>query len=393
MGDLLYDTYLKSSKNPTLFLDNKFYSLLSDFCKLYIFWKNYFKNNNIKAIIGVHSSYSYGIPLRIALKKKIPTYCVTFRKINKLSNKMQFLSGEFINFKKKFKKIDKKIKKNGLSIAKKKIKMRFDGVAGIKSHIISSEVSSFSKKFQKRRIFKTEKPIIVIFPHDFFDAVHAYGENLFNDFYEWLEFLGKISKNTDYCWYIKNRPNYPGKFKIYQPKTEYIIDTFVKKYPNIIRLPNNYSHNQIINEGITCALTAYGTVALEYAFFNVPVINASVNNPHINYNFCLHPKSIKEYEDLILNVKNIKVKVNKSDIYEFFFMRHIYSTKSWLIDDLNKFMKFVGGWSNMNSYKFYEFWLSNISQKKENNINRVFEKFILSNDDVLNLSHTSNNNN
>ena len=52
-------------------------------------------------------------------------------------------------------------------------------------------------------------------PHDFFDATHIYGSTLFVDFYEWLKFLGKLSETTDYDWYIKNRPNFNGKFKIY----------------------------------------------------------------------------------------------------------------------------------------------------------------------------------
>ena len=96
--------------------------------------------------------------------------------------------------------------------------------------LISSEIGSFSKNYFKRKL-KNKNIKVIIFPHDFFDAVHAYGDILFEDFYEWLEFLEKISKKTDYEWYIKNRPNHPGKFKIYQPMTENLINDFVKKYP------------------------------------------------------------------------------------------------------------------------------------------------------------------
>ena len=99
-------------------------------------------------------------------------------------------------------------------------------------------------------------------------------------------------------WYIKNRPNFSGKFKIYQPQTEKVINDFIKRYPHIVKLPNNYSHNQIVNEGIDCALTVYGSVGLEYALFNVPVINANANNTHSNYNFNFHPQNLDEYENL-----------------------------------------------------------------------------------------------
>ena len=62
-------------------------------------------------------------------------------------------------------------------------------------------------------------------------------------------------------------------------------------------------------------LTVYGSVGLEYAYFNIPVINASINNPHGNYNFNLNPQSIEEYEKLILSIKDIKISINKNEIY------------------------------------------------------------------------------
>ena len=129
----------------------------------------------------------------------------------------------------------------------------------------------------------------------------------FNDFYEWLDFLGKMSEKTEYQWYLKNRPNHPGKFTKYQPFTEKIIKDVCKKYKNIILLPNDYSHHQIIDEGINFVLTCYGSVGIEYAYFKIPVINASKNNPHINYNFNLNPKNKKEY---IYMIKNLKKYIN-----------------------------------------------------------------------------------
>jgi len=388
VGDLIYDTYIKSKIKPTIFFDDDFYFLLHDFCKLFVYWKKYFENNDIKAVIGVHTAYSYGIPLRIALKKKIPTYCVSFRKINKLSENMRYLAGEFVNYKKNFLKLDINLKRKGIEKAKKRLEDRINGVAGVKADIISSQISSFGKKYLNREINENNKIKVVIFPHDFFDAVHAYGDTLFEDFYEWLEYLGKISKKTDYDWYIKNRPNYLGKFQIYQPNTENIINKFVSNYPQIKKLPNNYPHNQIISEGISCVLTAFGSVAMEYALFNIPVINASKNNPHCNYNFNFHPKNLKEYEKLILDIKNIKLKIEKTEIYEYYFMRHIYNSKNWLIDDLEDFMKFVGSWTHMNSYKFYEYWIKNISEDREKKLNVTIENFINSNDDATNISHT-----
>ena len=68
-------------------------------------------------------------------------------------------------------------------------------------------------------------------------------------------------------------------------------------------------------------------------------------------------------------------------------MRFIYNLNNWLIDDLEDLMKNVGGWSNINSYKFYKYWLKNISKKKEDRLNNIFENFYNSKDDAVNFSH------
>ena len=40
---------------------------------------------------------------------------------------------------------------------------------------------------------------------------------------------------------------------------------------------SNTSHHKIISEGVDFVLTVYGSVAIEYAYFGIPVINATKN--------------------------------------------------------------------------------------------------------------------
>ena len=49
----------------------------------------------------------------------------------------------------------------------------------------------------------------------------------------------------------------------------------------------------------------------EYALFDIPVINAAVNNPHHRYNFNFNPKSIEEYKNMILNLSSLNLKIEK----------------------------------------------------------------------------------
>ena len=125
IGDLIYDTYIKSRRKPTVSFNEDFFKMVLDFCKLFIFWDEYFKKNNIQSLIGVHTAYSYGLPLRIAIYKEIPTYCVSSRRIHRLSKKMQFAGGEFFNYKKIISKIEKNKVEEGVKAAKKNYKIGF----------------------------------------------------------------------------------------------------------------------------------------------------------------------------------------------------------------------------------------------------------------------------
>ena len=65
----------------------------------------------------------------------------------------------------------------------------------------------------------------------------------------------------------------------------------------------NYSHKQIISEGIDFVITQHGSVGYEYAYLGIPVINSSINNPQISYKFNINPKSKL---DFIKRVRNLK---------------------------------------------------------------------------------------
>ena len=118
-------------------------------------------------------------------------------------------------------------------------------------------------------------------------------------------------------------------------KTDEYIKILSKRNKNLINLPKNLTPKSVSKLGIKYALTMYGTVGSELPLYNIILINASLNNPHINYNFNLHPRSIAEYEKFLLNLKNVKIKINKKDIYEHY-MKHFYFHNKWIFKDLTK---------------------------------------------------------
>ena len=383
IGDLIYDHYLIKYKLPTIDVTSTtFKNFLLTSVEIYVFWKFFFKNHTIKALNVSHCVYLLAIPLRIAVKNKVLVYQTKYQSIHKF-NKKHFHEYEgFKNFSKTFSLMTKKDRLNGIKLAKKLLIKKMSGKILVDQS--ESTKSAYFKKTSKIRVIKKSKRIkVLILTHCFFDSPHSYGKNIFVDFYEWIEFLGKMSNITNYDWYIKLHPDYLNG-------TKEIIDNFLIKYPKINYIPANISHHQIINEGINFALTVYGTVGAEYAYKKIPVINASINNPHISYNFNFHPKNLREYENLIYNLKKIKLKISISKVYEFYYMRNIHYWHNWLGLNYREFINKVGSYKNQFTYQAYKIWLKEFNINKHKSIIKTIDNFIKSNSNLLEYKHINN---
>ena len=380
IGDLLYDTYLKSKLVPTIDVnDENFYIFFKEFLILFFYWQEFYKKNNVVSTIGVHTCYSFGIPLRISIHNKIPSFAINSRGLMRVDKNIPSMYAGFKLHNKNFLKYFMQKKNKCLKIAKDNLDLRLGGRTGIDVGLFNREKSSFSKKKSRSKVLQINSKIkILICTHDFLDSIHVNGKNLFPDFNLWISYLGDLSnkKKNEYDFYIKSHPSSGNKYAKYQKYTEIFVNRLIKKYPNIKKIPNETSHKQIINEGIKFVLTVYGSVGIEYAALGIPVINASINNPHINYNFNINPSSLKNYKKILNNLKKIKLKIKKEEIYECYFMKHFFHDENWLFDNYKKFLNKVGGFQNIHDNKFYEYWIDNFNKKDLNKSYARISNFI-----------------
>ena len=121
-------------------------------------------------------------------------------------------------------------------MGKKLLENRFSG--RFDKTIPYSRNQSYKKNIKKVNYIKKTGFNILIAAHSFSDAPHVYGNNLFPDFKEWLDFLGNLSKETNFNWYIKDNPDYPSTNKIF-------VNEFINRFPNIKQLPGNISHHYL----------------------------------------------------------------------------------------------------------------------------------------------------
>jgi len=379
IGDLIYDDYLRTNRVPTIdLLEKKFILSLKNSIKVYVFWKNYLIDHDVRAINISHCVYNLAIPLRIAISKDIPVYQFNATHAYRLTKKNPTAYNDFIYFPEQFKQLSKIEQARGIEEAKQKLERRFSGEVGV--DMTYSKKSAYGDIKEQSLLKKSSKVKVLIATHCFFDSPHPYGINLFPDFYEWLSFLGEVSKKTDYDWYLKTHPDI-------LPGNKEILNKFFKKYPKFTSLSSNSSHKQIIKEGINYALTVYGTIGFEYAALGIPVITASRFNPTIAYNFNIHPKTIEEYSAVLMNPKSQELTIDKNKIYEYYYMNFICNTDDWLFNSYSDMISKLGGYENQFKPSIYDYFLRELTEEKHNKICKTINDFIESGDFRLNKSH------
>jgi hypothetical protein len=379
VGDLIYDTYLARFKKPTIEKTNsEFQKFLLESIELFVFWEDYLDNNDVRAINVSHCVYNVAMPLRLGVKRNIPVFQANVTHIYRMSKENYFAYNDFFYFRERFAALPEKVKKTGIEEAKRRIERRFSGEVGV--DMSYSTKSAYGAARHARLLGESSRKKILIATHCFFDSPHSYGNNVFPDFHEWLDFLGKVSEVTDYDWYIKTHPDY-------MPGTMEIIMGFIEKYPKFALLPANASHHQIIAEGIDVALTVYGTIGFEYAALGIPVINNSPNNPHIAYNFNLHSKDVDDYRRLLLNLDSLDFGIDKQQVYEYYFMKFIFNTEDIFFENYEKTIKELGGYSLQFSAAVYDKWLEEWSVEKHNAIVSAIQNFTRSGDFRMDYRH------
>jgi hypothetical protein len=374
IGDLVYDSYLMTCKVPTIDKERPdFKRSLLESLEIFVFWEDFINSNNICALNVSHCVYNLAIPLRIAVLKGIPVFQANATHVYRMDSNNLFAYNDFIYYRERFASLPSDVQQAGLEEAQKRIERRFAGEVGV--DMPYSTKSAYGSSRHGRLLKQSQRKKILIATHCFFDSPHSFGNNLFPDFYEWLDFLGKMTEETDYDWYIKTHPDY-------LPGTMEIIKTFIAKCPKFNLLPADASHHQIIAEGIDFALTVYGTIAFEYAALGIPVINASQNNPHIAYDFNLHAKDVDDYRCILTSRDKLDFSIDKLQGYEYYFMRHIFNTENMFFKEYTP-----DCYNDQFTSLVYESWLKEWNLEKHHNIISAVKTFILSQDFRMDCRH------
>ena len=330
-GDLIYDNYLRKNSKYTININDKnLKKFLRTYLKIIYFWFEFFENYNVKAVNVSHAAYLYAVPMRIAQKYDIPSYigAINFFEYFDSKRKSLFTS----KYRDHFSTLNSAEKDKVISFTKSILEKKFNPneekvlyEQGNK-FVNSFKLNTFGKIKYKNQLKSDEKPNVIIFSHCFFDAPHNEGIHLFTDYFEWVEYLGKLSNETEYNWYLKKHPH-----SVEKQLNSDVINYFIKKYPKINLLPADTNNNEILSNKVDLILTVGGSVGYEYSYYGIPVIMAGDKMSYENYDIGYQAKNLEEYNYSIKNFSKLRFSYNKEEIYKYYY--NLYLAKYDLLNN------------------------------------------------------------
>ncbi|MEQ9415456.1 MAG: hypothetical protein RIF39_16590, partial [Cyclobacteriaceae bacterium] len=85
-----------------------------------------------------------------------------------------------------------------------------------------------------------------------------------------------------------------------------VIERLKTKFPTLQWINPHVSNTSLLTSEVKFGISIYGTVLHELAYHGITAICAG-DNPHSSFNFVQYPKTIAEYDWMILNHAELKI--------------------------------------------------------------------------------------
>jgi hypothetical protein len=288
VGDLVNDSFLRF--HPAATLDYRDRGLLIPIWQAFRDVRraeDYFRHRRPGLFHASSTAYvQHGVPARTALKMGLPV--------------LSF--GSFQEFAKPLSLDDWLDTKNADSYAAdfddlSDPEQKLAAAEAALSHRLSGGIDGATAYMERSAYATTQSEVpdvdgaVVVFLHDFYDSPHIYYDLVFPDFWTWICFTIETLDRSGRKFVIKPHPNQI-------PLSQHTLERLRQLYPSVRFVPDGVSNRQLVDGGMACAVTVYGTVAHEMAFLGIPTI-ACARHPHIGFGFCRTARNRAEYAALL----------------------------------------------------------------------------------------------
>jgi len=284
IGDLVADSYIRWRPSPVLRLNDPYLrkvirQALRDLHRS----RAYFGKKRPALFLTSYTSYvQHGIAARMAVQLGVRVQSFgNFQEFSKtITVEDSCHSRRFDQYSEQFDQLDNREEK--ITAADQRLAARLGGA-------IDDEIS-----FMKSSSYGTHaldipdvSGAVIIFLHDFYDSAHAYRWMLFHDFWEWICFTIEALRERKIPFFLKPHPNQDAA-------SAADCDRLRALYPGLDFLPAQVSNRQLVEGGMSCAVTVYGTVVSEMAYLGVPAISCA-DNPNIGFEIGRSARTREQY--------------------------------------------------------------------------------------------------
>jgi len=303
IGKHIYDSLLIRFKESTIdylkFRHKK--SVILEMLHFFLF-KDILDNENVKCVVLGDNVYRYG--LLFELCKKMGVRCIAPVNLNSFTFSKYFENDDFNrhSFAVESNLVSElKTNEDVIDEINTYFNNRYQG--RIEQHDVLSaykgKVAKDRNCFFNHYQLDPEKKLIVVMPHIFCDAPHAYPHTIYDDYYEWfVDTLEHLHKNKKVNFLVKEHPSahlYNEHGIVKRILTEMGIQhLFVDTSESTVSILNN------ADAIITCG----GTIGIEFACMGKPVVLAA-HPPYSNLGFTIENNSIAKYHERLQNIHNI----------------------------------------------------------------------------------------
>lgn len=293
IGDLVIDTYLRF--RPTIEVDLK---------DRYLFWilrqtlkdidgtRAWFRRKRPALYLTTYTTYiQHGVPVRVAIAMGIPTWSFANGQQfgQRLTQDHSLQSRRCTGYADGFARLEGQEDKLAQADA-----ILGGRVSGVVDTVTSTMRSAYEVRTQD---VPDVRGAAVVFLHDFYDSPHIYSWMVFHDFWEWACFTIETLQEVGLPFFLKPHPSQ-------RPESSRDLERLVRKYPGVRFISSEVSNRQLVDAGMACAVTVYGSVAAEMAYLGVPSI-ACGDNPHVSFDAFHLARDRAEYVGLLRDFQNL----------------------------------------------------------------------------------------
>ena len=313
-GDLIYDTYLRFRRHPTVNLDDPFLEYVIAQClNAQLRMRQYLATHDVAALLTsyVGGYVSHGIPAREALRSGVAVYAApnNAKCLRRVEGQYPLDAGNYPEYRREFSLLLDKPGK--LAYARRELERRFSG------HIDAALLGMKSSPYAENEHRLPAGIDGVVFLHDFMDYPHCYRRMLFDDFWEWTVFTLRVIRERGLKIAVKP---HPGQV----PENDPFIGKLKDEFPQVTWIDPRVSNGAIFRAGIRCGISVHGTILHELAYHGIAPLAAG-DNVHIAFDFVRTASTIAEYEQLLINYKTLSVPDDvQEQVLTFYYMHNLH---------------------------------------------------------------------